>query len=262
VPPTSTPTVGTPPASTGSPTTNPPGNQGTTSNPTTSPPPGTTVAPGTTSPTTGIPSGTRSHDFPAERAKAQVLAPKIPVVLPQATTSAEFVETAAAIVDTAQPLVPDVNVESCEVKINGVCMAMLFMLTAISVDREGHAVAPEVAAKRIARVLNRTRTVSAGGQRVPLGLLVTTKIRLIALSHRDVSLTWSLLPMDGRGGLGRAWQGPNLSYRLRAEDDDDRVVVPLWIPLPKRKGRYVVRLDVFRGNEDIEQADSKPFRSP
>jgi hypothetical protein len=123
-------------------------------------------------------------------------------------------------------------------------MAMLFMLSPI------------------ASVLNRTRTVKAGGRRVPLGLLVTTKIRLVALGHRDVSLTWSVLPMDGQGGLGRVWQGPNLSYRLSAEDDDDRVVVPLWIPLPKRTGRYIVRLDVFRGNADLEEADSKPLRSP
>jgi hypothetical protein len=251
VPPTPTPTTAAPSPSTSKPPTNAPGRQGTTSNPAPS-----------TAPSTTVPAGTRSHDLPAERANAQVLAPKVPVVLPQATTSADFVDAAATIVDTAQPLVPDVNIESCDRKIDGVCMAMLFMLSAISVDREGRAVAPEVAAKRIASVLNRTRTVDAGGRRVPLGLLVTTKIRLVALGHRDVSLTWSVLPMDGQGGLGRVWQGPNLSYRLSAEDDDDRVVVPLWIPLPKRKGRYIVRLDVFRGNADLEEADSKPFRSP
>ncbi len=209
-----------------------------------------------------VPAGTRSHDLPAERADAQVLAPKVPVVLPQATTSADFLDTAATIVDTAQPLVPDVSIDSCDLKMGGVCMAILFMLGAISVDREGRAVAPELAAKRIATVLNRTRTVKAGGRRVPLGLLVTPKVRLVALSHRDVSLTWSVLPIDGQGALGPVWRGPNLSYRLSAEDDDDRVVVPLWIPLPKRKGRYIVRLDVFRGNTDLEQADSKPFRSP
>jgi hypothetical protein len=203
-----------------------------------------------------------THDRPAERANAQVLAPKVPVVLPEATTSADFVATAATIVDTAQPLVPDVNLESCDLKMGGVCMAILFMLGAISVDREGRAVAPEVAAKRIATVLSRTRTVKAGGRRVPLGLLVTTKIRLVGLNHRDVSLMWSVLPIDGQGALGPVWRGPNLSYRLSAEDEDDRVVVPLWIPLPKRKGRYIVRLDAFRGNADLEQADSKPFRSP
>jgi hypothetical protein len=246
--PTTTTTAPLPPTTT--PTTNVPGNQGTTSNPGRS-----------TTPSTTVPAGPRSHDRPAERADAQVLAPEVPVVLPEATTRADFVDAAATIVETAQPLAPDVNIKSCDRKIDGVCMAILFMLGAISVDRDGRAVAPEVAAKRIATVLNRTRTVEVGGRRVPLGLLVTTKVRLVALSHRDVSLTWSVLPIDGQGALGPVWRGPNLSYRLSAEDDDDRVVVPLWIPLPKRKGRYIVRLDVFRGDTDLEQADSKPFRS-
>ncbi|HEX5922988.1 MAG TPA: hypothetical protein VFY45_04100 [Baekduia sp.] len=249
-PPVPTTTTTAPPPPSTTPTTNAPDNQGTTSSPSPSTAPSTTVL-----------ADTRSHDRPAERADAQVLAPEVPVVLPEATTSADFVDAAATIVETAQPLVPDVNIESCDRKIDGVCMAILFMLGAISVDREGRAVAPEVAAKRIATVLNRTRTVEVGGRRVPLGLLVTTKVRLVALSHRDVSLTWSVLPIDGQGALGPVWRGPNLSYRLSAEDDDDRVVVPLWIPLPKRKGRYIVRLDVFRGDTDLEQADSKPFRS-
>jgi hypothetical protein len=251
VPTTPTTTPPPPPPPTTTPTTNVPDDQGTTTNPSPS-----------TNPSTTVPADTRSHDRPAERADAQVLAPEVPVVLPEATTSADFVEAAATIVETAQPLVPEVNIDSCDRKIDGVCMAILFMLGAISVDRDGRAVTPEVAAKRIAKVLNLTRTVNAGGRRVPLGLLVTTKIRLVALRHRDVSLTWSVLPIDGQGALGPVWRGPNLSYRLSAEDDDDRVVVPLWIPLPKRKGRYIVRLDVFRGNADLEQADSKPFRSP
>lgn len=261
-PPTQAPATTAPSPSTSSPPTNAPDKQGTTNNPATSTAPSTTGPTGTSPPTTSVPSDPQSHEPPDERAAAQVLTPRIPIVLPQATTSADYVDTAATIVDTAQPLVPDIDIESCDLKINGVCLATLFMLSAISVDREGRAVAPEVAAKRIATVLHRTRTVDVGGRRVPLGLLVTTKIRLVALRHRDVSLTWSLLPVDGRSGLGRVWQGPNLSYRLRAQDDDDRVVVPLWIPLPKRKGRYIVRLDVFHADANLEQADSKPFRSP
>jgi hypothetical protein len=227
---------------------------------TTSPPTGASTSGGSTSTATTVSPDTHSRDLPAERADAQLLTPKIPVILPDATDKAQFTDSATTIVATTQPLVPDINLRSCEVKINGVCVAVLFMLSTISVDPEGNAVPPDIAAKRVAKFLKRTRTVRRHGERVPQGLLVTTKIRLVALRHRDVSLAWSVLPVDGQGELGRGWRGPNLSYRLRADDDDDRVVVPLWIPLPKRKGRYIIRLDIFRGDTNLEQADSDPFR--
>lgn len=231
-----------------------------TNPPTTSSATGATTSGGSTSTATTVSPDTRSRDLPAERADAQVLTPKIPVILPDATSKAEFTNSATTIVATTQPLVPDINLQSCEVKINGVCVAVLFMLSTISVDPDGNAVRPDIAAKRVAKFLKRTRMVRRHGKRVPQGLLVTTKIRLVALRHRDVSLAWSVLPVDGQSELGRGWRGPNLSYRLRADDDDDRVVVPLWIPLPKRKGRYIIRLDIFRGDTNLEQADSEPFR--
>jgi hypothetical protein len=111
-----------------------------------------------------------------------------------------------------------------------------------------------------------TRTASTGSQAdggekttEPVGELITADLDLTGLKGQPVMLSWSIFPEDGAGQLPQQWEGQFVVYRLVATTDDDSASVALWVPLPRQRGPYVVRLTLSLGSAVLAGQDSGPF---
>ena len=96
-------------------------------------------------------------------------------------------------------------------------------------------------------------------QRQPLGELVGVGLELIGLKGQPVALSWSIFPENGQTHLPEKWLGNFVIYRLRAATEDDTGTVDMWIPLPRQRGRYFIRVTLAIGDNDLASMNSGPF---
>ena len=99
----------------------------------------------------------------------------------------------------------------------------------------------------------------SGSHLQPLGELVSADLELAGLKGQPVLLSWSIFPENDSTQLPGKWLGEFVSYRLVATTDDDTGSVAMWIPLPKQRGPYFVRLTLATRTADLASADSGPF---
>jgi hypothetical protein len=192
-----------------------------------------------------------------------VLTPRLPVVLPNETSRARFGDDAGAVVDSVGSQVAGHNpLDTCEHRIDGVCAVALQLITAASTDPEGDPVPKDVAVRRLIGLLNATRTtITPSGDTVPQGVELAFNVQLLGLEGRRVFITWSVFERNSRDRLFGNWLRTNTSYRLKARDDDDPVDLNIWVPLPKERGRYFVRIWAYVDDdrEPIQHRDSPRF---
>jgi hypothetical protein len=72
-------------------------------------------------------------------------------------------------------------------------------------------------------------------------------------------LSWSIFQKNGPNHLSGKWLGNFVFYRLVATTDDDTGTVTMWIPLPKEKGPYFVRLTLVTSDANLDSMTSGPF---
>ena len=117
-------------------------------------------------------------------------------------------------------------------------------------------------AKAINAVVRATRTqaVGSGKPPEPLGVPVSARVTLDGFTGQRVELRWSLYRRGG-GVVPKAWLKQHRVLSLTGEASKDTAVPRFWVPLPKRRGPYFVRIEAFNDkNVLLASRDTKPFR--
>jgi hypothetical protein len=127
----------------------------------------------------------------------------------------------------------------------------------------GEVVPAEEAAKAIVEKFDVTRSESdANGHQVPVGVVVTARIRIQNAIGKPVRIFWKLEDAGGRTErLSREWMAGAPALLLRAQSTDDRGVFSLWVPVPRKRGTYI--LDVTASHPGAGSPDdfftTRPF---
>jgi hypothetical protein len=145
----------------------------------------------------------------------------------------------------------------------------LVFLSTQAVDAQGVRVAPEVAAKRIVKVLSHVRSVPAprsgtvgkGGAkaREPLGVVAKVNLDLQHAVGQTIRIYWEL--RDARSGvvsqLTQDWLRDFPAYEVVGEQDPDRGVISVWVPVPEKPGDYVVSFSAWAGDKSDAPQDAQ-----
>ncbi len=125
-------------------------------------------------------------------------------------------------------------------------------------DGGGGANEREARARALLKVLRGTRTrPSEDGRLAPIGVTVSFDTTLEGFSERRADVRWSLYDARGAGRVPRDW----LLNRRAMQLTDDSASDDFWVPLPKRRGPFFVRIAVYddHGNR-LTFRDSRRFR--
>lgn len=94
----------------------------------------------------------------------------------------------------------------------------------------------------------------------PLGVVVNFSAQIDGYRGKRAIVRWSLFDARERTRMPQAWLRNRPALRLMPEAGSDRGSPAVWVPLPRERGPYFVRLELFddRGNR-LDKADTKSF---
>ena len=135
------------------------------------------------------------------------------------------------------------------------------LLPAADVDEApgGGAVAD---AEALVKVLENTRArpVSSGGSE-PLGVTLNFDLEIEGFTDARAEVRWSLYDAGARKRVPRDWLVNRRALVVRPEATFDRASAEFWVPAPKRKGPFFVRLGVYDDEgQRLAFSDSESFR--
>ena len=119
-----------------------------------------------------------------------------------------------------------------------------------------------VEARALLKVLRETRARPvAGGRTEPLGVTVNFDLTLEGFKGRRAVVRWSLYDAGGDARVPHDWLLNRPALIARADAASDRASGEFWVPLPRQRGPFFVRLSVHddKGTR-LARADSKSFR--
>lgn len=198
------------------------------------------------------------------------------LVVPSAFQQEGFDAYAQEALELAAAQDPDLKLCEEDPKANSDdCIGVAYFIAPMSVDTEGNPVAPAVAAERVVELLRDARSTGGekpegekpegekpGGEKPkgePLGVVVSADLELAGLRGEPVLLSWSMWQQGGKKRLYGNWLNSNLAYRLKATTDRDTTTLDLWVPLPKSRGPYFIRVSLTAAGSVLASADSPPF---
>ena len=104
----------------------------------------------------------------------------------------------------------------------------------------------------------RSRLVS-GDVTEPLGMAISFDLTLEGFLNRKIDVRWSLFTA-GRGAMvPQDWLVNRRALVAIPEATFDRASGEFWIPLPKKRGPYFVRVSAWDRNKRLDFGDSAPF---
>jgi len=134
------------------------------------------------------------------------------------------------------------------------------LVQAAGTDAEGRPVSKEVAAQRLVSILRDTRSVSTPeGRRDPLGVVVDANVVLEGLHDRRLQVSWSIWSVGGNRRLFGQWLREVPAYYVTAESERETASFDFWVPIPKGRGKYEVRLLLRDGEAVLASKRSAPF---
>ena len=120
-------------------------------------------------------------------------------------------------------------------------------------------------AGEVRRVLTSTRLqianpTGAEPKLSPLGVVVNFSAQIDGYRGKESVVRWSLFNARERTRMPQSWLRNRVALRLIPEAGSDRGSPSVWVPLPRRRGPYFVRLELLddRGNR-LDKADTKSF---
>lgn len=151
-------------------------------------------------------------------------------------------DPALAEVDLGKVCSRSVNDQNCGLRTHVVYMQV--------VDEDGspREVDAETVAEQLGALLTATRTqpVSAAGSSVqPIGVTVNFNISLTGFRDRKVAVRWSLHDAAGGGRVSRDWLRNQPALWLVGEAEKDSASSDFWVPLPKLRGPFFIRVSVY-----------------
>ena len=125
-------------------------------------------------------------------------------------------------------------------------------------DKDGDPLSPQEAAKRLAKALDKVEAKHDRKQRNPLGWVVAVNLDISGLDGEPLLLTWSLDGLD----VPLTWKSDTVAYRLMPTTDHDGGSVEVWVPDLKRRGAYLVNLELARGSDGVVLYRAAPVPLP
>lgn len=132
-------------------------------------------------------------------------------------------------------------------------------LTAILTDQED-APPSEVRQMLTSTRLQIANTAGGAAKLSPLGVVVNFSAQIDGYRGKESVVRWSLFDARERTRMPQPWLRNRVALRLIPEAGSDRGSLAVWVPLPRRRGPYFVRLELLddRGNR-LDKADTKSF---
>jgi hypothetical protein len=94
----------------------------------------------------------------------------------------------------------------------------------------------------------------------PVGVIVSVALTLVGLEDEDVSVYWSLYHARDGGRVPRAWLVNRRASTAHADAGTDRRASTFWVPLPKLRGPFYVRLSaVAEDGTVLDYQNTQPF---
>ena len=139
-------------------------------------------------------------------------------------------------------------------------------------DPDGHLVSPRVAAARIVRILSHVRSRPAPprpgdgdptvkteqgqqprARREPLGVVIRAKVELTHAKGEVVLVDWEIADADSGKvqSLSGEWLNNVAAYQVVASQDPDVAPIVIWVPMPARRGSYLVSLSAWAGPDNL-----------
>jgi hypothetical protein len=191
-------------------------------------------------------------------APVAVLDRQQPLPVPSGQTAAEFASDLQTIVQQANAQLDSPTLSECINKVGGPCDAALLLTAIVAVDSEGQPVTPDVAARKLVKLLRSVRKAGDGTTQNPAGVLVTAELRSVNQKGKHVSVRWSMYDEEQR--LDLPWTSTHQSLTIIPRRTPDPVIATLWLPLPKPRGNYNIRLDAYVDGQLIDSARTDRFR--
>lgn len=94
----------------------------------------------------------------------------------------------------------------------------------------------------------------------PLGVVVNFSAQIDGYRGKESVVRWSLFDARERTRMPQPWLRNRVALRLIPEAGSDRGSLAVWVPLPRPRGPYFVRLELLndRGSR-LAKADTKSF---
>jgi hypothetical protein len=117
-----------------------------------------------------------------------------------------------------------------------------------------------VSAEAVARIFRETRSRPAGDGVEPVGVTVDFDVAAVGFKGRRLDVRWTLHSASTRKRVPRPWLRNRPAMRIEPEADDERSSGSFWVPLPRARGRWFVRLKVYdRRGRRLSYADTRRF---
>lgn len=106
-----------------------------------------------------------------------------------------------------------------------------------------------------------TRTSASGAQAEPVGRLIDVGVRLEGLDDECIQLAWSLYDEPTGDVVPERWLRFRTGLRFVVDGDEQFASEQFWVPLPRRGGRFFVRMGLFKEDGTrLAIGRSPPFR--
>jgi hypothetical protein len=94
-----------------------------------------------------------------------------------------------------------------------------------------------------------------------VGATVNFNLFLVGFRGRRVEVRWSLHEADGGSRLAHDWMKDQHVSWLRGKVNKDEASSHFWVPLPKTRGPFFVRVGVYDEDQtELDYADTERFR--
>lgn len=133
----------------------------------------------------------------------------------------------------------------------------------VNADGVATSVSPAKAERRLTAIFAATRTRPARSdpsKRELIGITVDFNVQLTGFRGQTVDIRWELLTNGGDAEVPRALSGRERVLLLKGQADKDTAGDEFWVPMPKAKGPYIIRVGVYnQDNTRLDFAVTEPF---
>ncbi|MBW9205735.1 hypothetical protein KV097_07225 [Mumia sp. zg.B17] len=93
-------------------------------------------------------------------------------------------------------------------------------------------------------------------------MVVRVNVHLTHSEGRTVGISWELIDAtDGEiQSLSKAWLGEFAALELHADEDPDSAFFKLWVPLPKKRGDYMISVIARTGSDETPLVEKSSER--
>lgn len=120
-------------------------------------------------------------------------------------------------------------------------------------------VEPAAAAQRIVTLFAASRGEVSEHTVHPLGVMVTFEADLVGFTGTPATIRWSMFSADPARHLDPQWYQTVPVLSVTPDSNDDRFSSQFWVPEPRRRGDYYIRLEVDSADHLVRTYSDSPI---